>query len=263
MSDPVARKRGRYAIEVGGKHVAPTVTGVLGVLGKNLHFGSAKETALFFVHHPDEWRNLSEAEAVEIGRKHFSGIWKKKADLGTRVHDMAQSWAQGFNVECPPECGPYLDALERFYADYRPEWIEVERSVFREDPDTSFGGTFDAIATLSTGLGEPEHWLLDIKTGRDVWPETDLQLAAYRYADAMGVYDDAGEMIDVDPLPPIDRCGVLHLRDDGSYGLVPLEAGPEQFDVFLSLRRVWAWHNRNTKPIRDKALDAPKKEQVA
>ena len=55
MTDPVGRKNGRYAVAIGGKHTAPSVSAIVGLLDKpGLAWGAARETAVFAVFHPDE-----------------------------------------------------------------------------------------------------------------------------------------------------------------------------------------------------------------
>ncbi len=257
MTAPQARVRGRYAVEVGGKHTAPSVTGVLGVLDKpGLSWGAAKETAIFAVLRQDEWQNLTDADAIERLRKHHRGVWDDKASRGTAVHAMALAWAQGQTIDVPEDCASFIDALERFYVEWRPRWVELERSVVYDVAPDQYGGSFDAIVDLGG-----RRYLIDIKTGAAVYPDTALQLAAYRYATHMGVYDDQGELVEVEPMLDVDGCAVLHLRDDGSYALVPMESGHDQWRFFLICRRLWAWSAASKKVIGE-PLAAPSVEAI-
>lgn len=261
MTTPNARVRGRYATEVGGRHVAPSVTGVLGIMEKpGLSFAAAKETAIFAVLRRDEWESLTPAEAIERLRKHHRGVWDDKASRGTAVHALAHEWARGNEIDVPPDCAPYIDALERFYADWRPSWVALERSVIYDYPDSevSYGGSFDAIGDLADG----QRWLLDVKTGSAIYPDTALQLAAYRHAPLMGIYDDTGALVDTEPMPKVAECGVLHLRDDGTYALIPMEANADEFAFFLHARRLWAW-GAASKKVMGEPLAAPDREAVS
>jgi hypothetical protein len=81
-----------------------------------------------------------------------------------------------------------------------------------------------------------QRWLLDFKTSKgSPYPEVALQLAAYRYSDFY--LDQAGNE---QPMPPVDRCGVVWLRADG-YDLIPIEAGPEAFEAFSHVQAVAAF----------------------
>lgn len=245
MSDPAGRKNGRYATKIGGKHTAPSVTTVLGVLNKpGLPWGAAKETALFAIHHQDEWIGLDVDAAYERLRKHHKGVWNDKANLGSQVHDLALGWARGEAVDVPGQCEPYMDALEAFYREWRPETIEAERCVIYEHPDLGYGGAFDLIATVAGG----RRLLIDYKTGADIWPEVRAQLAAYRHAPVMGVYNDARDLVGTEPTPKVDGCAVLHLHGDGTYALTEVEAGRPEWDFFLACRRVWGvWSKWDSK----------------
>lgn len=261
MTNPVGRVNGRYATQVGGKPTNPSVTTVLGVLNKpGLPWGAAKETALFAYHHRDEWEDLAPEEAVDRLRKHHRGVWDDKANRGSIVHGLALLWAKGEECDCPPDCGPYMDALERFYDDWAPEWTFCEETVVFDHPTLGYGGTFDAIADLADG----HRWLLDIKTGADVWPETALQLAAYRHATSIAVYGPMGGIEALEPNCEVERCGVIHLRGDGTYGLVPLQAGRREWDWFLDCRRLYEFTtSKVAKSLLGEPLLPPRLEAMA
>ncbi|HXH55691.1 hypothetical protein, partial [Iamia sp.] len=230
-----------------------------GIMDKpGLPWAAARETAIFAVMRGDEWQHLPPAEAIERLRKHHKGIWDDKARRGTAVHELAHEWARGNEIDVPPGCAPYIDGLAQFYADWRPSWVALERSVIYDHGYLSYGGSFDAIGDLADG----QRWLLDLKTGSACYPDTSLQLAAYRHADAMGVYDVKGDLVATHPMPVVDACGVLHLRDDGTYSLIPMEAGPDQFEFFLHARRLWAW-GRASKKVMGEPLAAPSREAVS
>lgn len=243
VTSPGHEKGHTYATEAGGKRKAPSVTTITGMLEKpGMPWGAAGETAKFAIHHQDEWINLDEDAAYERLRKHHRGVWDAKAAKGTLVHDMATQWIAGQAVECPEECGPYMDALERFILDHDPQWIETERCVIYTDAETpshrlAYGGRFDFIATLADGRRVLGDW----KTGRRYPVEVAMQLAAYRYADAMGIYDEAHRLIDTQPMPTVDACVVVYLHDSGSYEMLELPANRDTHGYFLRLRCVYNW----------------------
>ncbi len=71
-------------------------------------------------------------------------------------------------------------------------------------------------------------WLLDWKTNRSgPFGDTAFQLAAYRFAEFF--LDGEGQEI---PVPPIEECGVVWLRQDG-YDLHPYHADDSVFRQFL------------------------------
>jgi hypothetical protein len=78
--------------------------------------------------------------------------------------------------------------------------------------------------------------VLDIKTGKSVWPEVALQLAAYKHADFFGRADGGSP-----PMVKTSDTGlVLHLRPD-RYELVPVDISLPVFDTFLSALDMHRW----------------------
>jgi hypothetical protein len=110
-------------------------------------------------------------------------------------------------------------------------------------------GTFDLIADLADGT----RALIDWKTGRSgIYPETVLQLAAYRYAE---VYDDDGterEMADLG----ISRTLAVWLRADGTYAAYGVPADERAFKDWLHVRWVAGWVDRSKELLGD-PLPAP------
>jgi hypothetical protein len=101
-------------------------------------------------------------------------------------------------------------------------------------------GTLDMGARLLMGRDENgvpmgENWLIDVKTGSGVYDEVAFQLAAHRYADTWVEYSPSGEPAET-AMPPFDRCGVLHVREDG-YSLIPVEASVTAHRGFLYLKQ--------------------------
>lgn len=258
MTNPAARVRGRYAVRIGEKPNAPSVSTIVGLMDKpGLSWGAAKETALFAIHHQDEWMGLDPAAAYERLRKHHRGVWDAKAERGTQVHDFAMVWSKGEDVLCPPDCAGYMDALAKFYAEHQPKWLAVERSVVYATPGREYGGTPDCIAVLADG----RTVLIDWKTGQRYPIDTTAQLAAYRYADGFGVYDAFGTLVEIEPLPKIDAAAIVYLHDDGTFEFLEVPADKAAHDAFLGLRDAWAWRNEMTK--WEKAHPAPETKEAA
>jgi hypothetical protein len=248
VTAPVLRVRGLYPVEPGGRPVAPSVSTVAGMLsmGDALAWGAAKETALFAVHHRDEWQHLDPTDAYHRLRKHHRGVWTDKASRGTTVHMLAEGWAAGQEVECPPECAVYLDALERWYIDHQPVWMHTERSVIYNVEGREYGGTFDGIAVLKDG----RRTLIDWKTGKRYPVEVILKMAAYRYASLLAVVDEIGQFIDTEPMPEVDECAAVYLHDDGTYEHLTLPVDHQAHATFLRLRDVWAWKQEAERWLR-------------
>jgi len=79
-----------YAKTPGGP---PSVTQVLSILSApGLSWGAARETALYAVHHQDQWSGLRTADAVDSLYKHHRGVWDHRALLGTAIHQINAEW---------------------------------------------------------------------------------------------------------------------------------------------------------------------------
>lgn len=115
----------------------------------------------------------------------------------------------------------YVDAGLRFLWDWRPSITAAEITVYSHR--WAYAGTADLFAALP-GLGDG---ILDWKTSSNIYPETALQLAAYRFADVALV--DGHER----PVPDVDFAAAIHLCPDGTYNLVVLRAGPDEHRLFL------------------------------
>ena len=190
-------------------------------------------TATGIINKPDlnEWRPWEVASCAvrnagilpniiaEKGEKGATGWLKSipdikrevKADLGTRVHKLAERIIAGETPDCTDDEKPYVYHFQEFLSDMQPKYLHVETQVCHLG--LLYGGTFDGIADIAG-----DRYLLDIKTSKSVFPEVALQLAAYCYADFIGHKDSAEQT----PLPAVDRCAVIHLRPDG-YSLIDFD----------------------------------------
>jgi hypothetical protein len=253
----------------------PSVTTVLGVLSKDgLPWAAARETAVYAVHHWDEIARFSQPEQVDKLRRHHRGIWDHRAALGTAVHTVNEHWARGetidptalveemqqttriwadrSTIELAQELDIMIDGLEKAWQQLNPQTVSAEDVVRYPHPDLGYIGQTDWRAVI-----DGRTWLIDVKTTGELDPTKAfyydswrLQLAAYRYCTetvrysqprvhrpyAKGVTETGSE-----PLPPVDGCAVLHVRANGEWSWIPVEAGKAEHDLFLSLRAVWGW----------------------
>lgn len=210
---------------------APGVTTVLNALAKPALVNWAARTAA--EHAINDWDRLS-GLSVSERLKEISGAHRsttrKAATRGTRIHTFGEQLAHGeiSTADVPPELAGPVQA----YAHFLDEWQIVTDLV--EVPVAHLGyrycGTLDLIANIPR-LG---HILLDVKTGSGVWPETALQLAAYRHAEVM-LLDGVQQ-----PMGPVQAAYVAHVLPD-SVELVPVNASPQTWKKFLHLLQVYQW----------------------
>jgi hypothetical protein len=169
----------------------------------------------------------------------------KKADLGTLFHSIAEAHALGKpRPLVTPEVAPLVVQFERFLADWRPEILMSEATVYHRAE--SYAGTLDAIMRLGG-----RTVLADYKTGKDVYPEVALQLSAY--ARAEGVYLAPGS---VATLPSLDGAVVIHVTD-AAYRVVPVDIGESAWRSFRYVREVFRWMDEISKGVLSEPLTAP------
>ena len=232
-----------------------SVTSIIdaGVPKKALMYWAAKEVAEAAV---ANHRIVSEmVNAVRILRaddKHIKGIvsdpdaveaaiewlekapWRRKArraSIGTAVHGWIEAHTLGKPLEphADPEIAPYQSSWLAFLSDFKPEFLATEMSVWNRTE--SYGGTLDWIARIG-GCA----LLGDVKSGKDIYPDVALQLSAY-YRGEFALLKDGSEQ----PMPHLDGAVALHLRDDGTYRLIPVDVSERVFRAFLMAREVMRW----------------------
>jgi hypothetical protein len=143
------------------------------------------------------------------------------------------------------------DGLEKFLNDFTLTEVTSEEIVRQPG---EWIGTRDVLCTING-----QRWLLDLKStgnqeaGKGLYVDSwATQLAAYRYALQVVTFkrDDKGKIVEdkVTLNESVDRCGVIHLRGDGEYQLLEIDAGPEALDIFHSLRQVHLWRKSLPTP---------------
>lgn len=171
---------------------------------------------------------------VECGHSDEAVQWLRRAPFverdraavrGTAVHALAERVANGEEVEVEAEYAPYVTGYVDFLDDHDVTPLLTEARLASRAH--WYAGTADLIARMGG-----QTWLLDLKTSKSVHGSHFLQLAAYARADFY-VDEDSLEQ----PLPHIDRIGVIHVTENGS----TLHEGPDIDDAhaaFLAVKAV-------------------------
>jgi hypothetical protein len=162
----------------------------------------------------------------------------RAADLGTFVHSAAEAYVLKKPFPTwPPLVAARMEAFEQFLTDYQPVYEATEASVYNRTE--KYAGTLDGIATIAG-----RKILLDTKTGKGVYPEVGLQLAAYRYAEFIGLPDGSEE-----PMHEVQGAAVLHLPESGGYQLIEVLADQAVFRAFLYVRECFRFQEQLSKEI--------------
>jgi len=152
---------------------------------------------------------------------------------GTQIHAHAERLVAGEPVEVPPAQRAAVQALARLMDAWHMEPVLSERPVLH--PGHKWAGTFDLTCGIRGTL-----WLIDWKTGKSIYPETALQLAAY--AHAAYVQHEDGRLMEW--VPP-ERAAAVHITAD-SAELLPIDWAitEEAYTVFRYAAQVSAWSDR-------------------
>jgi hypothetical protein len=242
---------GRGRLYSWGDEVFRSVTTILKALSKDaLIYWAAREVAEYAYDERDDWAGLDRAKAVRLLK---GAPWDKRdaaGNLGTAVHDAIEALVLGQTApEYAPAIAARMDGFDRFVKDYRPEWLASEAAVFSRK--YGYAGTLDGIV----GIGD-KTYIIDAKTGKGVYPEYALQLAAYANAEFVGLPDGSEGA-----LPAIDGGLVLHLTPTG-YKVVRVRIDDEVFRYFLYVLQMHKWQEDVSGTAILDALPVPTKALV-
>lgn len=180
------------------------------------------------------------------------------ADLGTRVHDLAEAHLTGKALAAREGdevaeqfVAQYLKFLKDFDVDLAEHVHAAEITVAH--PTLGYAGTLDATLFLALdgflpgqpvkrlAGGERALWALDYKSSltrasTQCYPEHALQLTALKHCTEMWLPNG-----DVIPMPRgIRGTAVLNLRTK-TYKLIPLPSGTSEFKAFKSILALTQW----------------------
>ena len=199
----------------------------------------------------DELRAMVDAKGRAVARAWLTAHATAESDtakeLGSRIHGAAENISRGGEPDLPDEHLPYVWAYKRFLDDWQPEFKSLERYV--ANLTEGYGGTFDWLARIG-GI-----WTLgDTKTGKGVYIETRLQLAALGHAEFIGLPGDPKPY----RLPPIRQYLVLHIRPDAystGYQLYRIDVNDADWQAFRGALAIYRWSEQRPsrgEPIRVK-----------
>lgn len=199
-----------------------SVTEILKIIDKpSLRYWFGQEVYYAMLKDP----TLREAEALAAPYKTSAGA----AARGKTVHSIVEAYkATGAVLTgIPEEFQGFATAFYNFMDDVRPEILAQEKSVF--DEENKVGGTLDMYAKINN-----RYFVLDIKTGKDVYSESEIQLSAYAH------------MLRLEG-KQVDGIGVVLLEigdDKKPTGKYKFAERTENYSVFLAAKSLYEWTNR-------------------
>lgn len=190
-----------------------SVTNVLKIIDKPaLRYWFGKEVYWAVIKDP----SLNVKDALSAPYK-TSGQAKKR---GTTVHSIVEGFKQTGDIvtDVLPAFKGYAQAFEQWVKEYQATVMEHEKTIINDEH--KYAGTLDMLITQDGGTA-----IIDVKTGKDIYPESGLQLSAYLHGDNVKA----------------DKIGVLLLTEKGNYKFQWME---DEFDAFLHAKALWEWNNK-------------------
>jgi len=195
-----------------------SVTTALDIMDKPaLRYWFGKQIFLAMVANP----TLNEQEAL-AAPYNKSGEAKER---GSTVHSIVETYKHtGEYIDSVPDkFKGYAKAFYTWVEDNDIEILEQERLVVSKVHN--YAGILDLLVRFRKS---GRVYVIDIKTGKDIYPEAYVQLSAYKNA-----LEENGTKA--------DETGVLLLQEDGSH---KFGQGYDAFAIFLHCKAIWNWKNK-------------------
>jgi hypothetical protein len=243
----------RHQYFLDGAGPIPSVTTIVGAaLAKPFLLGWARrETAKYAVRNLALLERMTRDFGPEAAADAVKNVTTKeaadKADLGTRVHGIAEQVLRGLPVSPNDEELPFVTNILRFLEDWHPEMKAAEEMIC--SLEHGYAGTLDFIAVI-----DGFTTLVDLKTGGEmdksgVYEEFAMQLAAYGRADFFARAGDPKRY----RIPTIERYAILHVRPEG-YRLVPFDVTRADFDAFLAAKVIYDWTRERAPRVKGQPM---------
>lgn len=160
--------------------------------------------------------------------------------IGTDVHTAAELVASGQEVyldQFPEESRRHVKTIVDWHATHKLDIVALECSVFSRR--YMYAGTFDGIWRMPDGM-----YLIDYKVSKETRREHELQMAAYRYADFIGLPD--GREIKMPRL----KGGITVLVHEDGVKLYKWKCDRAAHRQFLRVLHLARFHVEKVKPER-------------
>lgn len=169
----------------------------------------------------------------------------KAGDIGTQTHKLIE-WTMRTAIGADAGPKPVVSdaALWGFMA--FEDWAKsvafkpvlIERTVY--SLTHGYAGTLDVLARVNGALTN-----VDFKTGKAVYPEAQLQSAAYQIA-----------LVEMGYLPPAGGGLIVRLpkvETDPAFEVLAVPPAVELLPTFLAVKTLWAWTYKNDEAYRTRA----------
>jgi len=234
-----AGPHGRYYERNGKRFDSVTSALSAGVPKPALVSWAAREAAIYAVDNAETLAVLGRDAAIAAAKSAPWSVRDRAAQRGSDLHAYAEAAAIDKPMPEPSEeLAPLVAAVQQWVSDYGVTYVMAEGTVAHDG--LGYAGTLDAVVNI-----DDELVLVDIKTGRAVYPETALQLCAYRRAEVVWLPDGSTA-----PVPQVSRTVVVHIRPAG-YQVHAIRTGDAEWMAFRAALCVarWSWSSQADSPV--------------
>jgi hypothetical protein len=215
----------------------PSVTTILGVIDKSaaLMGWAVKVSVAYIGKNLDRLRgSLTESGASAIltqAKQEANRLKEEAADVGTLIHDICDRIDKGETIPLDlldDKVRNGVQAYLKWCKDVKWEFLQGEFIIY--DTDHKYAGMVDKLGMVNGKLA-----LVDIKTGKAIYPEMLLQLSAY-----------ANAYHKLNPDEQIEEFYIIKLdKDDGSFEVHKIEEDMGYlFNVFLGAKKIYDWRKK-------------------
>jgi hypothetical protein len=169
----------------------------------------------------------------KFGYRRCKQIMENRASFGTRMHRYHERFLKGEDIEVDleddtEEMKVSIIKFKDWVSRYMDEVLDLELHVHSDE--YGYGGTADCIAKLKLGDGKSKLMLVDWKSGKRIYDNYYLQLAAYLFA-----YEEmTGRRLD-------GGCIVRFRDGKADHQCIERDDLKREFSVFLSALNIWRW----------------------
>jgi hypothetical protein len=176
---------------------------------------------------------------LELARKRHTNLRDAAGEKGKAIHFAFEQRLKGLQIPSSLLRDEFVyKVLDNFDAWLKKTDFKLLHSEVKLiNPDGSYGGTADAIATMK----DRGTVLIDFKTGKTLAKTVFYQLAAYcmAYGKSTSVYDDEGNIIE-DCFP--DSCMALHVLKSGAIKEKCIMTRPEYEERYKYFQHLVAFY---------------------
>jgi len=193
-----------------------SVTQILSVIDKPaLRYWFGREVYYAMIANP----NLSEKEALAMPYQKSN----EAIERGSAVHSVVEAFKNTKTkiTGIPKKYKPYAEAFYTWADNVNANIVAQEKSIFCDE--FQYGGTLDLLVQMPK---EEHPFVVDVKTGKDIYTEAFMQTSAYQYALHENKILTSG-------------IAVLLLTKEGSYKFQVLKNTQRVFEGFVATKKIW------------------------